>query len=28
MSHVQRLMRGREAVEPWLLADIAKYKQE
>ncbi|MBM3300605.1 MAG: glycine cleavage system protein GcvH [Deltaproteobacteria bacterium] len=28
VTQVQKLMHGLEAVEPWLLADIAKYKQD
>ncbi len=28
MTQVQTLMHGQAAVEPWLLADIEKYKQE
>jgi glycine cleavage system H protein len=28
MGQVGKLMRGREAVEPWLVADIQKYKQD
>lgn len=28
IKQVEKLIHGREAVEPWLLADIKKYKQE
>jgi glycine cleavage system H protein len=28
MGQVRKLMHGRDAVEPWLLADIEKYKKE
>jgi len=28
VKQVEKLFHGREAVEPWLLADIKKYKQE
>lgn len=28
MGQISRLMKGRDAVEPWLLADIAKYKKD
>jgi glycine cleavage system H protein len=28
VKQVEKLFHGREAVEPWLLADINKYKQE
>ena len=28
MAQIQKLIHGREAVEPWLIADIKKYKQE
>lgn len=28
MAQIRKLIHGREAVEPWLIADIKKYKQE
>lgn len=28
IGQISRLMKGRDAVEPWLLADIAKYKKD
>jgi glycine cleavage system H protein len=28
MTQVQKLIHGPEAVEPWLIADVKKYKQE
>jgi glycine cleavage system H protein len=28
IKQVEKLIHGREAVEPWLLADIQKYKQD
>jgi glycine cleavage system H protein len=28
MAQIQKLIHGLEAVEPWLIADIKKYKQE
>jgi glycine cleavage system H protein len=28
MTQIGKLIHGPEAVEPWLIADIAKYKQE